>query len=550
MTVIRLTLNAAALAAVAFMSAWVAHICLRRRPDWATVVINFSFWIIPVALLMALTGQPLRSFGLGTAIVFVLQRLYWLKWKYMANTLTVVDLRMVASRANWLVLRMYPFVASFAVACVIGLAFSWILLPETTPLGRPARIGALLVAAGLIAFDVRFRNRHEFDPFGFNLYGHYANLLFATQSLRYRPPVVSGDSGPFLERVAQSPAPAVVARPRPPDIVVWLQESATDPRIFDVPGAALPGLAMHQPDARTRESGWLRVPTWGGSTWLSEFALLTGLTHEDFGAAGQGVFYSVTPHIRFSLPRLLRSQGYRCVALYPLEKTFYNAESAYQDLGFDQILTPLDFPEWGNKSLATIVEDKDLFAFALKILSGSTSQPLFLYVLSMIQHGPYDPLHAPMFGLEHSRLDRPTIGRFSDWLSRMQKLSDDALDFDRALQATGRDLVFTYFGDHQPNLEGDVALTRGFHDARFLTRFTIKGPGEAPCAGGPDQVLDLSFLGALILEHAGVPLDEMFAASRAMRRISGGTLGRCRDDVVAASYRAYLYRDLGAAGRS
>jgi phosphoglycerol transferase MdoB-like AlkP superfamily enzyme len=103
---------------------------------------------------------------------------------------------------------------------------------------------------------------------------------------------------------------------------VWLQESATDPRIFEVSGVSLPALSMHGADARTRESGWLRVPTWGGSTWLTEFALLTGLTHKDFGAAGQGVFYTVTSHLRFSLPRLLQRHGYRCIVLFPVEKTF------------------------------------------------------------------------------------------------------------------------------------------------------------------------------------------------------------------------------------
>lgn len=547
MAVLRLALNAAALAAVAFMSAWVAHICLRRRPDWITIVINLSFWIIPVALLMAVTGQPLKSFGLGTAIVFVLQRLHWLKWKFMANTLTVVDLRMILARANWLVVRMYPYLAGFAAVCLVGLTLSWLLVPATSPLGWRARVVALLVGAGLIAFDVRFRNWHEFDPFGFNTYGHFANLLFATSSLGYRPPAVAGDSGLFLERAAKLAAPPVVQWSRPPDIVVWLQESATDPRIFDVPGARLPALAMHQPDARTRDGGWLRVPTWGGSTWLSEFALLTGLSHEDFGAAAQGVFYSVTPHLRFSLPRLLRTQGYRCVALYPLEKTFYNAESAYRDLGFDEVLTPLDFPEWGNKSLATIVEDRDLFSFALQILSRSTTQPVFLYMLSMIQHGPYDALHAPGFGLEHSRLDQATVGRLSDWLGRMQRLSDDTMDFDRALQASGREPILTYFGDHQPNLEGDVAMASGLDDPRFLTRFAIKGPGEAPNHAGSNQVLDLCFLGSLILEHAGIPRDEFFAASLAMRQLCGGTLRGCSDAALRTSYRAYLYRDLAAA---
>jgi Sulfatase len=550
MDAVRLVVTTAALGAVGFMSAWVAHICLRCRPNWIVVVINLSFWVVPVALLMAATGQAWRSFGLGTALVFVLQRLHWLKWKYTSNTWTVADIRMFLDRANWFVVRLYPFVAGFAASCVVGLALSWMLLPEAPPLGWPARLGALLLASGLIAFDVRFRHHHDFDPFGFNTYGHFASLLFSTSSLRYRPPTVVGDSRLFLEHAARLPVRAPSAPSRPPDIVVWLQESATDPRILDVTGVSLPALSMHELDARTRESGWLRVPTWGGSTWLSEFALLTGLTHKDFGAAGQAVFYMVTSHLRFSLPRLLQRHGYRCIVLSPVEKAFYNAESAYKDLGFDEILTPRDFPEWGNKSLATsIVEDRELFSYALKILSRSRTQPVFLYMLSMIQHGPYDASHEPAFGLDRSSLDRATAGRFSDWLCRMEKLSLDTMDFDKALQASGRDLLFTYFGDHQPNLESQVPLTRGLDEPRFLTRFTIKGPGEAPACAGPEQVVDVCFLGSLLLEHAGIPGDELFAASAAMRQLCGGTLFGCNDSALVQSYRAFLYHDLSAAER-
>jgi hypothetical protein len=55
------------------------------------------------------------------------------------------------------------------------------------------------------------------------------------------------------------------------------------------------------------------------------------------------------------------------------------------------------------------------------------------------------------------------------------------MEFDRALQQSGRDVLFTDFGDHQPNLEGEVPLRRALEEPRYLTRFTIKGPG--PCLG-------------------------------------------------------------------
>lgn len=410
----------AAIAAVILMSAWNAHIVFRRRPDWPTMAINLAFWVVPVGILVALTGQPWKSYGLGTALVFVLQRIHWLKWRYLSDTWTAADFRMVFERANWLVVRLYPFIAAFVLAAIGGLIAAWVLLPAVTPFAAPARLGALAVAVVFIALVVRYRRHHVFDPFGFNTFGHFANLVFSLSSLEYQPPQLTADSDYFKERAALLDAPALspstglpstslgptaphrstagaavhTGRSRP-DLVVWLQESATDPRVFTIPGAEMPHLAMHEPDARTRASGWLRVPTWGGRTWLSEFALLTGLRHEDFGPAGRGVFYTVTPHLRYSLPKLLRAQGYHTVVLFPIEKTFYNAEAAYGDLGFDEVLNPLDFPEWQGKSLSRhLVPDSDLCAYALKVLDRPRDKPIFLYMLSMIQHGPYDTNHA------------------------------------------------------------------------------------------------------------------------------------------------------------
>ena len=187
----------------------------------------------------------------------------------------------------------------------------------------------------------------------------------------------------------------------------------------------------------------------------------------------------MTSHLRFSLPRLLKRHGYRCIVLFPVEKNFYNAESAYKDLGFDEILTPRDFPEWGNKSLVTnVVEDRDLCSYALKILSQSRSQPVFLYMLSMIQHGPYDASHEPAYGLDRSALNRPTTGRMSDWLSRMETLNRDVMDFDQALQATGLrpDPDLLRRPSAQSRGRGSVDGQTG--PASLLDTFRHQGPGR------------------------------------------------------------------------
>ena len=246
--------------AVVFMTGWNAHISLRLRPDLPTVAINLAFWFVPILVLLAVSGRLWRSLALGAALTFVLQRLHWLKWRYLEHTWTAADFRFATDRANWVVLRQYPEILVFAVMCASVLALSWLLIPRGTRVAWTTRAGSALAAAALVGGVTHWHAAHPFDPFGFNVYGHFANLVFSASTLTYHPPVTEGSSANFLARAAALPLqsaagagspPSVQAAPTTPDVVIWLQESAMDLRLLDLPGARLPALGMYTPDADT-----------------------------------------------------------------------------------------------------------------------------------------------------------------------------------------------------------------------------------------------------------------------------------------------------------
>ena len=542
--------------AVVFMTGWNAYISLRLRPDLPTVAINLAFWFVPPLVLLAVSGRPWRSLALGAALTFVLQRLHWLKWRYLEHTWTAADFRFATDRANWVILRQYPEILAFTVVCLSLLALSWLLMPRGARVAWKTRVGSALVAAGLVGGVFHWQAAHTFDPFGFNIYGHFANLVFSASTLTYHPPAVDGSSASFLARAAALPLESATEAVSPtsaqaaplPDLVVWLQESAMDLRLLELPGARLPALAMYTPDAHTRSHGWLRVPSWGGSTWLSEFALLTGLSHEDFGPSGNGVYYSVTPHVQYTLPKLLKQHGYRSVALSGSPKAFYNMETGQRELGFDEVLNPLDFPGWGGKSVVThLIGDDELGRYALEVLSRPHEQPLLLFVLSIVQHGPYDARHPITHHLDRAGLDRGSAGRLSDYVARMMATSTANETFGGQVLRGPRPVVFAYFGDHQPNLGAPARYVAGVANAHFVTSYAIKTnfPASAPLDyAGP---LDIAFLGGAILEHAGLPLDTFFRANRAMRLLCEGRLTDCPDQALVNSYKAHVYRDLQAA---
>ena len=539
----------AMVAAVVSMAGWNAYICLRLRPDLPTTLINLAFWLVPMAALVAATGQVWRSLALGTVITFGLQRLHWLKWRYLEQSWTAADLRFLVDPANWILLRQYPEIFAWTMAGAATAFLAWLLVPRTPRQSVRVRGAAAVVAVALTGATAAWRHQHAFDPFGFNRHGHFASLVFSWSTLYYEPPVVTGSSDLFSARAGEVPPVAgVAAATRPPTIVVWLQESSMDLRLFDVAGARLPRLAMYGPDVFTRAFGALRVHSWGGSTWLSEFALLTGLSHFDFGPTGEGVYYTVAGHVRPSLPRLLRTYGYRSVAISGVPKGLYNMETAQRQLGFDEVLNPLDFPEWGGKSLADhLISDEELGRYADQIIARA-EQPLFLFVLSMMQHGPYDSASPLRHGLDRANLPRGLAARTSDYADRMVATDRATLTFGDRLLGREAPAVFAYFGDHHPNLDGAIPYAAGVPSPQFQTAYAVKSNlAGAQATATAAQPIDVSFLGALVLEQAGLPLDAHFAANRAMRHLCGGQLTDCPDAPLVESYRARVYGDLAAA---
>lgn len=546
-------------AAVMFMAGWNAYICLRLRPDLPTVFINLSFWFVPILALYALSGRLWRSLALGTTFTFMLQRLHWLKWRFLEQTWTAADFRLVADRTNWIVVQQYPEILVFLLLCLVVLVAAWFIAPRGMRASARARVVAGALVLIMVGGTIRSRHTHIFDPFGFNLYGHFASLVYSWSTLSYNPPVLEGSSALFTQRAAALASTEPIDPPQHPDIVIWLQESTMDPVLFHVPGASLPALSMYAPDAETRSAGLLRVHTWGGSTWLSEFALLGGLSHVDFGASGNGVYYTVVPKLRYSLPKLLKEYGYRSVAISGSPKGIYNMEVAQRAFGFDEVMNPLDFESWGGKSLADhLISDEQLGHYADEILGRKRDYPMLLFVLSIAQHGPYSSTHPVQFGLDHSQLDHGTAARLSDFTARMVDTNAANEHFSTRLLGRSRPVVFAYFGDHQPNIEAPIPYVDGFFEPQFLTSYAVKNNFEPVAAVATHDitsatqkppVLDIAYLGGVILEHAGIPLGPLFSANRSMRLLCDGRLADCPDQELTKSYRAFLYQDLKAAAR-
>src|SRR6185312_4892054 len=81
----------------------------------------------------------------------------------------------------------------------------------------------------------------------------------------------------------------------------------------------------------------MRVETYGGASWLTEFSLLAGVSTHSFGGMRQFVQTFTQNKLKDTLPQALKRCGYRNVVFYPLLKNFVSNDRFYNSIGLKEI---------------------------------------------------------------------------------------------------------------------------------------------------------------------------------------------------------------------
>jgi hypothetical protein len=281
-----------------------------------------------------------------------------------------------------------------------------------------------------------------------------------------------------------------------PHIIAVQSESFFDPRrIF--PGIRRDVLAnFDRVSAEAEYHGYVSVPAWGANTVRSEFAFLSGLTESELGVHRFNPFRRVLNARVRTLAHVMRERGYRTVCLHPYPASFYGRDQVYPHLGFDAFIDIAAFAD--APRAGPYVADAALLEKISSIID-SSDRPVFLFVITMENHGPlhlekvdagelpayYD--QSPPVGcddltiyLRHLKNADQMIGKLTDFLSKQKTPS-----------------VLCWYGDHVPIMPR-VYETYGLPDGR--TPFFIWN-GKAAQGCGISSV-DLTILSHELLEVA------------------------------------------------
>ena len=482
---------------------------------------------------------------LVNALVGVAATVAWAKHQTMDMVLHAYDIVFYLSSGSTIaylwrdfqvyVIELVALVLAVAVAAVVAYWFDASRVRRRTAL----LVAVLLAFVSVIAAEVKGERRHT---------QYYSNDLYVSSFYSsWAETVETLWRGQLIEAANSAPG-AHFAMPtecatttKPPHIILIHEESVVPPGYFrslQYDHRVDPLFASH--DGKVHR---LRVETYGGASWLTEFAVLTGLSTHSFGGMQQFVQPLMAGKLRDTLPETLARCGYRNVVFYPLLRNFVSNAKFYASVGIKEMFDAID---QGAKTY----NERDQFYFgnALDEIARHlkrSRQPLFTMIFTMATHSPYDTTYLP-------ELDLPGGGpgtdpEMSEYLRRLAlaKMDYDDLRSELAHRFPGERFLIVHYGDHHPiatrtllgfstKLEAeDVSLP--LDSLGFTTYYAVDGVNYRPPPQPEIETLDVPYLSVVILNAALLPLSDAFRERERLLAACKGRYFTCapRDAILA-----------------
>lgn len=246
--------------------------------------------------------------------------------------------------------------------------------------------------------------------------------------------------------------------------------------------------------------GRVGVAAWGANTVRTEFAFLSGL-----GAAKLGV-HRFNPYRKLArqgvptLAGLLRQQGYRTVCVHPYHASFYTRDTVYPLMGFDEFIDIEHFKD--VEKTGQYIGDVAVAEKVCALLQQASSQPLFVFVISMENHGPLHLEKALPEDAARLYAAAPPAGcdDLTVYLRHLAHADRMAAMLRQQLQSMPHPSWLCWYGDHVPIMP-QVYAALGEPDGR--TDYFLWHNGALPGSG---ERLDLRIedLGELVVGKMGI----------------------------------------------
>lgn len=396
------------------------------------------------------------------------------------------------------------------VAAGILMLFCGFCLPEIPKTAGRRKKSLLLTVVLALGFGLLTKNMEliTWNSNGTLMAGYYTNLYISIRDYFVEEP--ADYSMERIRDLEQEYNRSGETDSELPDILVIMNESFADMRIFNEE------LQTNQPitpflDSLQKNmiSGYALTSVYGGGTANAEFECLSGYSMQFF-PDNSTPYQQYIHNDSFSLPWVLKTAGYQCMATHPYLANGWSRPKVYPAFGFSESTFLEDYPQ--ENLIRYYVSDQEMYEHMLGKLDMAEEGPVFLFGITMQNHGSYeatDENYEQTIWLENSSGQYPQAELY---LSLMN-YSDKALEYlITELEKRQEKTLVLFFGDHLPQIEpefydeiyGKDFDTLDSQMLKYTVPFFLWANYDIP-----EQTVactSLNYLGRYLLETAGIAL--------------------------------------------
>jgi len=200
-------------------------------------------------------------------------------------------------------------------------------------------------------------------------------------------------------------------------------------------------------------SGTLTVPAWGANTLRPEFAFLSGIDNKQLKHYRFNPYQYLQNTPTPTIASHLKSIGYHCIAIHPNSSAFFGRDKVFPLFGFDEFIDIEGFdtaatsgPYISDQAVGEKIEEV--------INKHSGKQPLFIFVITMENHGPLHLEAATEQDVNQYYQSAPPkqhsdLTVYLRHLSNADKMLKNLSDF---LRAQEQETLLCFYGDHVPSM--------------------------------------------------------------------------------------------------
>ena len=291
-----------------------------------------------------------------------------------------------------------------------------------------------------------------------------------------------------------------------PNVIFLMSESFSDPTLLKNISFSSDPLPTFHSLLKNGKASWMLTPQYGGGTANVEFEVLTGF-NMSFLPSGSIPYQQYVNHPIPSLVSAFAKEGYNTFAIHPYNKTFWNRDRVYKNLGFQQFISLEQFNN-PKKSGGYFVDDREVTQSIIHQTENS-DKPAFIYAVTIQNHGTYHysdhsyPYYPIKVDGKLSKESKETLNVYSNGLTDGDRQIQDLISY---YKKSNEPTILVLFGDHLPNLGV-------YNETEFITQNKVKNMKTTPLVIWTNygkqpknlfNTVSSSYLGTYVFELAGM----------------------------------------------